>query len=290
LPINRQKLLHHLDFERRTLARSGEILEQLPTVSRLTSPDGSRHTIIYSSLDTQNADAAVAQEVGYYRSLDVEVEWKLYQHDSPPDLLNRLEYQGFETGEREAVLVLDLLDHHDWLDAPLAYRVERVSNAEQVDLYRQTAQNIFKKDYRFTASELLHGIQNGSSEHVGYVCFDGPIPVSIGRLYTHLQSALGGLYGGATLPTHRCQGFYRCVTAARGRDARAMGARFLIVDALPTSSPILQKLGFVEVSQTWPCVLKRDSGMGGSPMSFRVLGEKHGRAAQATKERPVAGP
>jgi len=261
LPIDRQKLLDRLDFERRTLARSGELLEQFATLTRLTSPDGSHHTIIQSALDAQNADAAIANEVAHYRALDIEVEWKLYQHDSPADLLNRLQSHGFEIGERESVLVLDLLDHHDWLDTPLAHRVERVNDAAQVDVYRQTAETIFNKDYRFTATELLGGIEANSSEHVGYLCFDGLIPVSIGRLYTHPQSVFGGLYGGATLPSHRGQGFYRCVTAARGRDARAMGARFLIVDALPTSSPIFQKLGFVDVSQTWPCVLKRDRGM-----------------------------
>jgi hypothetical protein len=36
-----------------------------------------------------------------------------------------------------------------------------------------------------------------------------------------------------------------------------MGVRYLMVDALPTSQPILARLGFVEVAQTWPCVLKR---------------------------------
>ena len=94
---------------------------------------------------------------------------------------------------------------------------------------------------------------------MGYLCFDGAIPVSIGRLYTHAYSAFGGLYGGGTLPDYRRSGFYRSLTAQRGRDARAMGARFLIDDALPTSCPILKRLGFVEISRTWPCVLKKAS-------------------------------
>jgi hypothetical protein len=30
----------------------------------------------------------------------------------------------------------------------------------------------------------------------------------------------------------------------------------LLVDALPTSRPILEKLGFVRLTDTWPCTLK----------------------------------
>jgi hypothetical protein len=257
LPIDVKKLLDRLDLERRTLVRSGEMLEQGALVSRLISPDGSQHTIIHSSLNPQIADAAIAQEIAHYRSLDMEVEWKLYQHDSPADLIQRLDAAGFEIGQRESVLVLDLHDQHDWLDQPPVHRVERVTDAEQVNLYRQTAEKIFGKNYQFTASELLRGIRIGSAEHLGYFGFAGAVPVSIGRLYTHPSSVFGGLYGGATLPDYRHAGFYRATVAARGRDARAMGAHFLIVDALPTSCPILKRLGFIEITQTWPCVLRR---------------------------------
>jgi hypothetical protein len=257
LSIELSKVRERLDHERRTLARSGEVLEQDSRVSRLISPDGTHHTIIYSSLDVQTADAAIAEEISHYRELDAEVEWKLYQHDMPGDLISRLEKLGFEIGERESVLVLDLLDLHDWIDHPPPHRCHRISDLKDLDLYRQAAEEILRKDYQFTTSELASGISNGSTEHLGYLCFDGAIPVSIGRLYTRSGSVFGGLYGGATLPAYQRAGFYRAVTAVRARDARELGARYLIVDALPTSCGILQRLGFVEISQTWPCVLRR---------------------------------
>jgi hypothetical protein len=40
------------------------------------------------------------------------------------------------------------------------------------------------------------------------------------------------------------QGWYRAVVAARARDAVARVLRYLLVDALPTSLPILARLGF----------------------------------------------
>jgi len=90
----------------------------------------------------------------------------------------------------------------------------------------------------------------------GLLAYDGDEPVSIGRLYTHPQSAFAGLYGGGTLATRRGRGFYRAVLATRARDAIAAGAQYLRVDALPTSFPILQRLGFVEISASWPCEWK----------------------------------
>ena len=65
----------------------------------------------------------------------------------------------------------------------------------------------------------------------------------------------GGLFGGFTLEAHRGRGLYRATVAERARDALRLGARHLRVDALPTSEPILQRLGFVKVADTWPCVL-----------------------------------
>jgi hypothetical protein len=103
--------------------------------------------------------------------------------------------------------------------------------------------------------QLYEALRSGSTQHRAYVAYDAPggEPVSIGRLYTHPDSAFGGLYGGGTLAAFRGRGFYRATVAARARDARELGARYLLVDALPTSRPILESLGFQHLTDTWPC-------------------------------------
>ena len=82
---------------------------------------------------------------------------------------------------------------------------------------------------------------------------DGDTPVSVARLLSAAGSHFGGLYGGGTIESHRGRGFYRKLIAARARDALHVGARYLIVDALPTSRPILEALGFEHLTDTWPC-------------------------------------
>src|SRR6478672_5487096 len=95
-----------LDQERCSHAQDNEILDVLPDVVRLRGADASYHLIISSSLTPDSADAVIAREIDHHRALNVEFEWKLYAHDGPPDLLERLERQGFEIGPREAVMVL----------------------------------------------------------------------------------------------------------------------------------------------------------------------------------------
>ncbi|HEX4793913.1 MAG TPA: hypothetical protein VH370_08985 [Humisphaera sp.] len=246
-------LLHRLDIERRAIAPFGFSIEQLPHVTRIRSADGSCHVIFHSALSEDTADAAIDAQIEHYRSLQVEVEWKVYGHDKPPDLRKRLESRGFAIGQLETVLVLDLASNVEWVDEPPALPIIRAENPEQVDLFARGASDVFGKDFTFTANELRAAIAAGSTQHLGYVALDGQAPVSVGRLYANTQSIFGGLYGGGTIASHRGRGLYRAMVAARARDARKLGAKWLIVDALPTSRPILERLGFVRLTDTWPC-------------------------------------
>jgi hypothetical protein len=251
-----ESIRRQLDLERRTLAPEGCILETLPHVSRLRCPDRGQHMIVFSSLTEDIADVTISEQAAHYRTLATEVEWKVYQHDSPSDLLQRLERHGFEAGLRETVLVLELQKHAGWIEAQSAYQVIRIEDAHKVGLYRRAAEDIFERDHESTATELLSGIRRCSTQHLGYVVTEGNTAVGIGRLYSHPQSAFGGMYGGGTLKQYRGRGVYRATVAARAREAIKFGARYLLVDALPTSRPILEKLGFVRLTDTWPCTLK----------------------------------
>jgi hypothetical protein len=156
-------------------------------------------------------------------------------------------------GPREAVLVFDLNTSADWINQADTHSVLRIDRSEQIDSYRAVEERVFSKSYDLTAGELAGALQSGSSDIRGYVAFAGRQPVGIGRLYTHRDSVFGGLYGGGTLVEFRGRGFYRALVAARARDAIAAGSKFLLVDALPTSRPILERLGFQWLTDTWPC-------------------------------------
>lgn len=231
---------------REEMRNSGDA-ERLPRVTRW---DGARTEVVAFDLDEESVDAAIREQVEFFRGR--EFEWKVFSFDSPPDLLARLEAAGFAVEAREAVVVYDLATGQAAF--PLERDVRRVRTLEQLAEFGRTAEAVFRKDYSFTVGELETAIREGRPGHDAYVAYHEGVPVSVGRLYTDPRSSFAGFYGGGTLPEYRGRGFYRAVIAARARDAALAGARYLQVDALPTSLPILRRLGFEHLADTWPCV------------------------------------
>jgi hypothetical protein len=253
--VDIQAVLRVLDRERRGSFPGDAEGDVCREVTRVRGRDGSWHCIEFSRLDQANAEQVIQEQVEHYRALGAEVEWKAYSHDTPADLLQRLERHGFRVGERESVVVLDLSQPPAWLSQRPRHRVLRVTRAEHVRLFESVALQGGGAGRAHIAAALTRGIEAGSTDHVGYVAFDADVPASIGRLHTKAASAFGGLYGGFTLEAHRGRGLYQATVAERARDALRLGARHLRVDALPTSQPILERLGFVKVADTWPCML-----------------------------------
>jgi len=249
-------ILKRLDEERRHLVLGGGLITELPAVTRKRPRNGSYYLVSWASLTPQNADAVIAQEIEYHRGLGVGFEWTVYAYDNLADLLPRLKRHGFEIGPRESVVVFDLSADCTWPQPPDDARAERIERVEQIEVYRKVAQSAFASDQELVCRELADALARGSDQCRGYIVYAADEPASVGRLYTHPQSWFGGLYGGGTAPAFRGRGLYRALVAARARDAIASGARFLRVDALPTSRPILERLGFQWVTDTWPCEWK----------------------------------
>jgi hypothetical protein len=258
MPIDtrtRENILRQLDRERRELAPPRRSIEILPHVTRRSSVDGSHHWIYGSEVDESSADQAIEAEIEHFRRLDKEFEWTLCSHDRPPDLLDRLRARGFEIEPVEAIMVYDLATPAEWVNHDSA-KVIRIDREEQLRESRRVAEEVFGKDYSFTFAELADELRARSTHHRGYIAYIDDEPASIGRLYTQTESWFGGLYGGATRAAFRGRGLYRAVVAARARDAIESGAKYLTVDALPTSRPILERLGFERIADTWPCIWK----------------------------------
>lgn len=246
------KIRHLLDTERSDLSRDGEVLTRLPLLTRVCR-GGSAHEVVYSRLGDADADEAIVGEVEHHRRLGVPFEWKAYAHDGPSDLLNRLRRDGLTVGPCEAVLVLDLRDIKRRPQDAGNRNVVRIGRPDQVEDYRRVTWAAFGRVHEDSMSQLAASIGERSTQVRGYIAYAGSEPVCAGRLYTHSNSRFAGLYGGGTRPEYRDQGYYRAVVAARVRDAAAHGAQYVTVDALPTSRPVLERMGFQWLTDTWPC-------------------------------------
>jgi GNAT superfamily N-acetyltransferase len=180
--------------------------------------------------DVDGALAWMAEQPGY-------VEWKFYAHDGA-ELEQRLRDAGLEPEDEETVLVAEA-----GAIPPTELDV-REATEEFLDL----------------AQEVFGGTRRPLPERsVAVVALVDDRPVSGGRVDFEPGIEFAGLYGGITLPEFRGRGLYRATVAKRAELARERGYRWLYVDALPTSRPILERLGFVRLTTTTPYVRPADS-------------------------------
>ena len=220
-------------------------------VVRETSPDGRACRIVYAHCAADEVAGVVRDEVARAEANGYVLEWKLYGHDGPPGLADSLLAAGFRPDDPESVLVLPLTAATlAAFDAP-AYERRRVDDAADVaEISREIGRgDVEEERRRLTAA--LRAAPDELSIHVAYV--DGE-PVACGRIHFPRDSDLAELAGGRTKTTHRRQGFFTALVAARLREAAARNRTHVSVDALPTSEPLLRRRGFRLVTGTRPYV------------------------------------
>jgi GNAT superfamily N-acetyltransferase len=186
-------------------------------------------------------DGDVEPLVARMHELPGDVEWKYYSHDGP-ELRERLVAAGLEPEDEETVVVAEA--------ASIPPPPTEVELREDVDAFVELAERVFGRSHG-------PGFPENAVPVVAYV--DGE-PVSGGRVDLEPDVEFAGLFGGVTLPEFRGRGLYRATVARRAELAREAGYRWLYVDALPTSRPILERLGFARLTTTTPFVIPRAGG------------------------------
>lgn len=220
-----------------------EVLGDPPQIVRFSRPAPGMSFVQYSRLDETNVEAAISEQVAYFSGLGLPFNWKVYAHDTPPDLKERLEQRGFEPDEAEAVMVLDLEESPPALLVPPGPHVQRLTAREQLgDVIRVEAQ-VWGDNFDWIWDRM-----GGHLEIPGYlsvyVAYAEGEPACVGWTYFPANSQFASLWGGSTVEAYRGRGLYKAVLAARVQEARARGRRFLVIDTSPMSRPIVAANGF----------------------------------------------
>jgi GNAT superfamily N-acetyltransferase len=226
--------------------------EELPHLVRHIDLLGHTGTVLYSRLDETNADAAIREQMAYFGGLGQQLEWKAYAHDRPADLVQRLAAQGFRPDEREAILVLDVQVAPAALLAPPTRPVRRLTDAAELRAIGPIRRGVYG-----TSGDTVERLAREMAADPEYLSvylaeMDGQ-PAACGWIRFPRQSAFASLWGGSTLPALRGRGLYTSLLAARVREARARGVRYLTVDARPMSRPILERRGFQLLTHATAC-------------------------------------
>lgn len=214
---------------------------------------------LWSGLDEEGADAAIAGELGWLASAEGrgrEYEWKLYAHDRPADLGERLARAGFTAEEPETLMVAEVAGLDKEPRTPEGVRLEVVTGADGVEVLTRVHEAAFGTSAASLREQLLEQVARAPETMRMVVAVAGDEPVSAARMEIYPGTEFAGLWGGGTVPRWRGRGIYRALIAHRARTAEELGVRYLQVDAAETSRPILERLGFAALSVTTPYLLQ----------------------------------
>lgn len=213
--------------------------------------------VVWSDLTEATADRAVAAQLDWLdaqEGAEREFEWKLYSHDRPADLADRLAAAGFVPEPAETLMVAEIAELSLDTPPPDGVRFETVTDAAGVDLLTEVNALAFDTVFAGYRERLL--AQLGSEDLHMTVAMAGDRPVCGARLEFHRGTQFASLWGGGTVEEWRRRGIYRALVAHRARIAAGRGCRYLQVDASDQSRPILERLGFTPLAVTTPYLVR----------------------------------
>jgi predicted GNAT family acetyltransferase len=235
---------------------------EFPGLRREVTPHVVRHIslsglggglVSYSQITAANAQDVIQEQVRYFERIGQDFEWKLYDHDQPSDLKDRLRSQGFTIEDAEAIMVLDLHDAPERLRQPVRHAIRRITDPAALVDVQTVRQQVWDQDPSGLVDYLGGALIQAPDQMSVYVAYIGQQPASAAWIQFPERSLFAGLWGGSTVPGFRQQGLYTALVAVRAQEALARQVRYLTVDALPTSRPILEKLGFETIAISYPC-------------------------------------
>lgn len=225
------------------------------TVVRWVPPPGQGEGMIsWSGLDEDTADAAIAAQVEFFAERGQPFEWKLYDYDQPADLDRRLLAAGFQADDTELLMVAETAGAVTEVPLPDGVTVREVTGAAGLAQLFEVHELAFDNDATRLREALEAQVAQAPQSLGMVIAFAGDDPVSAARIEFPSGSDFAGLWGGGTAPQWRGRGLYRALVARRAKMAADRGYRYLQVDALPTSQPILTRLGFVALARTTPYI------------------------------------
>ena len=216
--------------------------------------------VIYSQLTEKTADAAIQAQIDYFAANGSRrFEWKLYAHDTPADLGQRLSAHGLVAAEEEALLVMDLHNCPDLFLQPVTADVRRVHTRAEFEQIAQIQAGVWGGDYGWMAGWLEENLSQQPDFWSIYIAYVNNEPACAAWVSFPQGSQFAGLWAGSTLEKFREMGLYTAVVATRAQAAIKRGYRFLMVDASDMSRPILEKRGFQFMTHTTPYTWKNPS-------------------------------
>ncbi len=251
--MDRQAMLASFDEQLRCNPRPSDprtIVEREAHLTRLIEPGGWAG-ILWCDLEGLVAEEVIAREIERFAEVPGEWEWKHYSYDAPAELPEHLIAAGFKPEQPETVLVADLAGQALGGELPEGVSIELLTDPSEVRSLLEMLDGVFGEGVRGLEQAMLEGIRREPPSTLAMAAMLEGVPIAGGRVELD-GSEFAGLWGGATVPEWRHRGIFRALVARGAALAAQRGRRYGQVDALDTSRPILEGLGFIELAKTRP--------------------------------------
>lgn len=255
--LDREGLLALYDKEQRIEIEYADISKEITGgVVRFTGPPD-RHAsnfVLFSQLTDDNADDVIEAQIAYFQRKNASFEWKVYDHDQPPDLRTRLLMKGFKARERDAIMVLDIHQAAPVLLRKVDADVRQLRDPGQIKILIDLLEAVWEADFTGLGELLKEDLEKRPLFSSIYAAYVERVPACVGWIQFHENSQFASLWGGTTLPQYRERGLYTAVMATRLQEAVRRGYSFLTIDASKMSRPIAEKYGFKLLTYAHACM------------------------------------
>jgi hypothetical protein len=246
--VSKREFFHNYSAQCKRIVPDGYIKDRVEGLTRYTPNKPDLFGIVtFSELSEQTVEAAITEQLEYFKSIERDFEWKLYEFDTPDDLGRRLEDRGFSRGESEAFMLYELKAHRP-SHKKSGFRIELVTTSAGIDDIVQLQQSIYGQEFPWLKPVLVSGLDRSAI----FCAYHGDQAVGCGWMDFHEGTDFSELHGGTVLPEFRGRGIYSDLFDIRGAEAVRRGIGLLTVDAAPMSRPILMRKGFIHICETIP--------------------------------------
>jgi hypothetical protein len=242
--MNRNGLLTTYDKDLRLHIMYPEARKEITNdVVRFIHKAPGMNFVSFTIADGARLERVVHREVEYLAEMNQPFTWKVYEHDRLPSLGDLLLANGF-TGDEDpaAVMVFDVNQAPaSSFDAGNA-DIRRITDRDGLRDIVRILDGVYggHNDWVYERMEMHLQIPDYLSVYAAYV---NNQPASIAWTYFPGRN-FATLFGGATLMEYRKRGLYTSLLHSRLREIRERGYPFAVVEAGPTSKPIVEKHGF----------------------------------------------
>ena len=279
--MDAKRVLTLYDQDRKQVRLLDMQREETSHLVRHISPNG-EGLILYSDLDSTNVEEVIRGQIAHFESAGCDFTWLVYQHDTPADLKDRLLSHGFEVDEPDAIMVLDVKHASTALLDPVDYDVQRIDDPSRVDDVLAIRHRVWPGDYSSRAQALARRLSNAPHSLSLYVAYVEGEPVSTAQVSFYEQGEFASLVRAATLPGYRGRGLFTALVAVLVQETRERGKRFLDADANAMSRPILEKLGFLWLTEVHGCEWRIKRGLPSGPVGHDAPGADQDARVEST--------